>query len=575
MSKISGYLPILLQMIAPKMSINLSFERISTGATDGKKVVISNSVLSMADQDKAEKMALGLLCHEGLGHVRQTSWTDWNAFCKKNPEGRQLLNVVEDARIERRAWMFYPGTKSMLHDVCDVLVQDGLLKFPEADCESGEALIMGLLHVLRGEFLDQPMNPVGARKLLTEKFGQPLASEIITLAFEGANAESTGLAIIPVLKILDLLKQQSQSKQNKEEKSPPEQNQKNGDDEGGGEDGANDEQSQEQQGKDGGGQNSESDSNPGDKQQSSSSQSAPSEQQDNAAKALQDMLDDKVPSADLGEVIQQEVEQENDSNPSSGSTPIYDKIPTIQPGDAIRVPGTEVLAASRRMSAKLEQLMVARTEDEDCVTYSGELEGNLVSRVRLLDTQIFRQDGDEMEGIDSAILLLLDASGSMSDSVSPGVSRATLCFNAAWAASSAMAKFKTNGVEMAIWSYGSKLTKFVDFGGWNHQKDRFKRYDNEGGTATFPACVEGTGELAKQKQKRKHLVLFSDGDLGGAITEKYLLEAIKAGIEVSIIFIGDKGTKPSGVSLPLGHRVYVVHDTDSIVQAMFSCLKPR
>lgn len=562
-ARISGYLPTLLQMIAPRMGVNMVFGDISTGSANKDTVTITNSVLQMRDREKAEKLALGLLCHEGIGHILQTDFKAWDVFCKKHPEGVSLLNVIEDCRIERRSWIKYPGVKSMLADVCEVLGEDKL-KLPTGQVDPGNALVMGLLHVLRGEFLDQSTDIKGGRKLLEDTFGKQVSGEVIALALIGANAESTQDATVSVLDILKKLNIQSQPPQQQPGPGAPQSGQG---------------QSQPGQGSpqpgQGTPQSGQGQPQPGQGTPQPGHGSPTPEQGQNAAAALQQMANGQVQETDLGNIIQGVAEAAPQQSGGSGSTPIYGKVKTEKPSGIPRIPGTEALAAARRMSARLEQLMSARVDDDDRLSHTGELSGNQLARVRLLDSQVFIEEGDEMEGIDSAVLFLADASGSMSDKVEGVITRAELCFNAAWAASSAMAKYQAHGVEMAIWGYGSHLTKFIGFGAWSFQKDRFKLYSHGGGTATFPACVEAIGELAKQKQKRKHLILLSDGDLGGDATEKHLKEAMKAGIEVSVIFIGDKNVKPEAVSKVLKDRVYIVHNVDSMVQAMFACLKPR
>ena len=296
-----------------------------------------------------------------------------------------------------------------------------------------------------------------------------------------------------------------------------------------------------------------------------------------AAEALQQLSDGSVVQTDLGNVID-EVVNEAPKAPTygSGSTPFFGKIPHCDPKGPVREPGADALSAGRRMGVKLEQLLTARVFEDDRLAYSGHLDGNQVSRVRLLDTQVFLEEEDECEGVDVAVMHLLDASSSMNERLgASGESRADVCFNVAYAATSAMSKFQSNGVNIAIWSYGSVLTKMVDFGRWTGQKKRFQQYLAAGGTAAFPAAVDAISELARQKQPRKHLIIYSDGDLGGEKTDEYLSEAQKAGIEVSIIFIGSKNIKPEAVSAKLKDRVYIVHDTPSVVSAMFECLKPR
>jgi hypothetical protein len=599
LNKIGGYIPLLCQCLIGMFSSNkkakgikVTFGKTSTGWASRNEVCITNSVLNMKDQVKAKAIALCLVVHEGLGHIIHTNFDEWETFVKAHPEMSRLLNVIEDPRIEKTSWAFLPGIRCILQDGCKALLGDGLLKMPAdpSEISAGDTLCSGLLHVLRGEFLEQDMDAAGGRRLLAEKFGQDLSDQIIELAFEGCVAKSTAEAGEKVLAIFALLKEESEKQPESEDPQPQDQS---------------DPEDGESQPQDGQGQEDEGESDPSeqgsgsgkgkpDPAQSDETQSdeagsgqpepsakpkpTPEQQQKqyskNAADALNEMKSDQVQETDLGQVIQK-VADSAPQQKGSGSSPIFGPIDTVEPTGIERTLSNDILGAAVRMAARLEQVMASLVNDDDQDSYSGEINGNLLSKVKLLDLQVFHYEQEDRQGIDSAVLHLLDASGSMDDVIDGKLTKADLCFNTAWAASTAMAKFQSEGVEMGIWSYGGVLTKFVDFGAWNHQKNRFRKYDNDGGTATFPAVVEGVSALLCKRQKRKHLIVYSDGDLGGLVTENYLLEAIKMGIEVSIIYIGHQNTKKAAVSKLLEKHVYIVHDTNSIVNTMFNCLKPR
>jgi len=79
--------------------------------TDGRQIVLP-SVPMPLDED-LEKCLVGYLDHE-LGHVAFSDFGVAEQFAKSNPGCEGLLNVIEDALIERRAMQRWPGVRRNL-----------------------------------------------------------------------------------------------------------------------------------------------------------------------------------------------------------------------------------------------------------------------------------------------------------------------------------------------------------------------------------------------------------------------------------------------------------------------------
>jgi len=79
--------------------------------TDGQRIVVP-SVPEPMDEG-LERMMVGFLDHE-MGHVAFSDFQVVEQFMKKHPGKQGLLNVVEDALIERRAMQRWPGVRRNL-----------------------------------------------------------------------------------------------------------------------------------------------------------------------------------------------------------------------------------------------------------------------------------------------------------------------------------------------------------------------------------------------------------------------------------------------------------------------------
>ena len=79
--------------------------------TDGRRIVLP-SLPEFMDEG-LERMMVGYLDHE-MGHVAFSDFNEAEKFAQKHPGYEGLLNVVEDALIERRAMERWPGVRANL-----------------------------------------------------------------------------------------------------------------------------------------------------------------------------------------------------------------------------------------------------------------------------------------------------------------------------------------------------------------------------------------------------------------------------------------------------------------------------
>ena len=79
--------------------------------TDGRRIVLPSLPEPM--EDGLERMMVGYLDHE-MGHVAFSDFDEAEKFARKYPGYGAILNVVEDALIERRAMARWPGVRANL-----------------------------------------------------------------------------------------------------------------------------------------------------------------------------------------------------------------------------------------------------------------------------------------------------------------------------------------------------------------------------------------------------------------------------------------------------------------------------
>ncbi len=79
--------------------------------TDGRQIVLPS--LPEPLNEGLERMMVGYLDHE-LAHVAFSDFHVAGEFAKKHPGYEAMLNVVEDALIERRAMQRWPGVRANL-----------------------------------------------------------------------------------------------------------------------------------------------------------------------------------------------------------------------------------------------------------------------------------------------------------------------------------------------------------------------------------------------------------------------------------------------------------------------------
>jgi len=98
--------------------------------TDGRQIVLPSLPESMGSD--LERMVVGFLDHE-MSHVAFSDFNVVGEFSAKHPGYEGMLNVVEDALIERRAMRRWPGVRANL-DAMFRQIRDRVAAITPASC---------------------------------------------------------------------------------------------------------------------------------------------------------------------------------------------------------------------------------------------------------------------------------------------------------------------------------------------------------------------------------------------------------------------------------------------------------
>lgn len=175
--------------------------------TDG--VYVNFPELPGVADDVAADLAGGLAVHEGM-HVKETDFTVPDPL--PAAFGHELVNLIEDIRIERIAQRLYPGARRLLAKTVEAAIKIDWFSPVTPASHPANILAMGILYTLRLEELDQVALQelsAGAVNVARQSFGG-LFDECLKIAREGSRSDNTQGVADAAAKILKLLGQAAQ-----------------------------------------------------------------------------------------------------------------------------------------------------------------------------------------------------------------------------------------------------------------------------------------------------------------------------------------------------------------------------
>lgn len=208
-----GTLPIYAQHLAELTGVKVHVEGIQA-KTDGRNVFVP-----FTEDDLP--LSFGYIAHE-CSHVRNT---DMRCFrdSSTTPFRKNLLNILEDIRIERLSMDQYPGTESDIRYLNRKVLLEPFRPEQVEDCPALHVIHNGILY---GGYwlLQEPQLEVPAKAYLARMealLGANLRDQILTLVKKTLTCESTTDVLALVDAIIDLLP--SQEDEQEDEQPQPEQ----------------------------------------------------------------------------------------------------------------------------------------------------------------------------------------------------------------------------------------------------------------------------------------------------------------------------------------------------------------
>jgi hypothetical protein len=539
--------------------------------TTGKEITIP-----VVSGDHAEALAHGYIDHEAA-HVR---YTDFSVQLTDNFAG-DLLNILEDVRVEQAIGWEYPGCIANLRELTRILVeQNGAFRpDPSHPSQSILAWIMALtrIAVLNHDSMRQTRDcaePL-VRQILGEHFNQALQ-----LLDRTGTLRSTRETAVLRDELMKLIRHAAQEKANGQARTSQSDSGSNGNTGRGNLDGQSPQKNAAninggQQTKDDDKQQAPSQPSGGSDNNRSSGQQSPGQSgasTETVRQAISEALSGKSIGSygNVGEKLAELLCQNATESSFNGSAAAAPRLPTAQP--LLNTSGYDDISALRvhtaALRARLQGLVQASKQKRSTPASVGHrLDSRVLTRLRVGDTRVFNRK-EEKRAVNTAVCMLLDSSGSMGNSTL--LNKMGIASRACFVASEAL--YSIPGVRTAIATFkgfDNRVFPMVDFG----EKPDHSRFNitGSGGTRLGHALWWAWGELCLRRETRKICIAFSDGDTGdGPVTQAAIKRMRESGIKVIGIGIQDNSIKHY---LPDNHRI--IKNLDQFTPALLELLREK
>ena len=210
------------------------------------------------------------------------------------------------------------------------------------------------------------------------------------------------------------------------------------------------------------------------------------------------------------------------------------------PGDLRRIRNSmpkmnrPVSAMAHKLRTRMRELLQAQADDEDDVVGEfGRLQSASMVGARLGKRDVFFEEGEQAPGLNTAIEVLVDGSGSMSK-IAHVVTECLVALGDACAEFSAQVD-----LSMSFFNSGRAIVIKADEN-WKAQRSKIAQvYSASGGTEWANAAMTAIGELSTSRRDRKILLTITDGDLDGSIPTSEVVGTAKAArVELVAVALG-------------------------------------
>lgn len=557
-----------------------------TAFTDGKSITLPD-VDNISTLGRNE--ILGYLIHE-CGHVRFTNMN----ITGKTPLQHELLNAIEDVRIEHEMAQIYGGARALMNNVhADVI--DELMKNVE---NSSLPSCLGLYLCIAGANLMGNYNRRDAsdafRNRLVNDLGKSIVEGIDNCLKAVPQMRSTRDAKAIVDEILKLLenfedeKQEDNQESNEENQSQAKQQDSDGNPSNSPESSISGEKSPTPSGEEGtesstgkcsesnegepNGESSESSNssegtpengtssheNDNSKSQSSSSQAG----KDDKAQAIQQLIDatekdlEDLAKMDISTMVKQEINKEVCKHGTADSCcPKAVKASPFEPtnGNPKRSHSGRIEQAkadSTYARRALQGLIQARTRASTRTARSGtKLSTTNMSRLATWNLRVFEKR-TEHKAVNTAVHILLDMSGSMARVEETAIRSSlalTTCLTTFTHVNPALSVFPGNLHEVfTVLPHGQRLLR--------KSEEAIAGLGANGGTPLSEALLTGAIALSLTREERKVIIVVTDGFPDDETTAKPLIKKLQ---DSGVILIGIGIGRRHNVSQLFKHHVSI------------------
>ena len=516
----------LASIIGHKHGIRVTFDpSASTASTDGKNLTLP-VVTTLGSEDHAA-LITGLVDHEAM-HIRHT---DFDVLRKGNfsPLVRSLGNLIEDVWGEREQAVIYPGCARSIKESMVVMIKLGWYRGPTDDPEQPSMLFTNwLLHALLARWYKLPeleTMAVAYRQKADAVFGADLSNQIWTKTLEVDGVKTTEAGHNLAQSLADLL--QSAMKDQKQEQ-----------------------------------------------RNSSAIQQTVNAQSDDCA------------ATDFGSRVCGALGAEGVAGPGNGQAEPKSVQGTASMSQRVEEDedrqtqeDAEVLARPVivGLGNKLDLLLQSKVEEHSEHRRHGrKLDTRRLAGIKLGKTDVYKHT-DEEEGINTAVKLILDISGSMQANFDGMVIKDSpdrRILSAAAAIIAAGQVLERHSIPFSVDLFGSVVYEFKTFEqSWRKQRSNLMTF-NGGSTNLYAALKTCLVQLLSRTEMRKQIILATDGDPNYAEEALAIMNLMrKHGIMFSIVFIGGSGRNFEMELKREGYPISRVNSHDALATSFFEALR--
>lgn len=565
-------LPVVAMAMGDKMGVQVIM-RGSQAMTDGKTIYLP--ALPEGD-DALWILARGYIDHEA-GHVRHTDFS----VMEGKPIHRTLTNILEDIRIEQEMGRAYPGCAVNLRNLANHLAQDGAFT---PDASRPEQLLLGwILTDCRSRVLKQEALLSIARKAhqdLASLLGLPLVGKIEKELAKVDSLQSTRQASDLSERIIRLLQKEQKDvdQQQKDQKKAQQQDQGNQPDGNSGQ-GEGEDQFSASSKSDG---EKQRDAAPGTSSQNGSTRSHLDQDCDQKSakvvgsdtspaqhqKVLKKILEEKP--GEFGDIGAECAEKLNATSQNSNEwdrTGIYPGESSAQDLQLGPPPDIhQVRAETVGLRSRLTRLVQASKLKRSSAGRIGRLvDHRVLHRLPTGDPRVFRRK-DEKTAINTAILVLLDRSGSMGG----GTGRIELARKTVMALADALGTVP--GVSVATAAFpgtGDRVVSLTRFGQSVAKSKANYGISANGGTPLDQSLGWVRAQMAIRQEPRKIVLVATDGQPRDPMTTKTMIQKLEVeGVEMMGLGIMDHG-----VTSHYFRKNKTISSLSELPEAVFGMLK--